>query len=82
MLKDLPYLNDEEIPRGGDIKRLANSREVVIDSDGLVIGNYDSWMQYIGADVVHCSMCDGTHGGVYCPLEDMADYSHEPWWAV
>ncbi len=28
-----------------------------------------------------CPMCDGGHGGSFCPLEDIADYSGEPWWA-
>ncbi len=28
-----------------------------------------------------CPMCDGGHGGSFCPLEDTADYSGEPWWA-
>lgn len=28
-----------------------------------------------------CPMCDGGHGGSFCPLEDQADYSGEPWWA-
>lgn len=29
-----------------------------------------------------CSMCDGVHGGKFCPLEDTgSEQSFEPWWA-
>ena len=29
-----------------------------------------------------CSMCDGVHGGPFCPLEDTGwDQCLEPWWA-
>ena len=29
-----------------------------------------------------CPMCDGGHGGSFCPLENTADYSSEPWGAI
>ncbi len=44
--------------------------------------NWAAYVEELNAEGPTCSMCDGLHGGSFCPLEDTADYSREPWWAI
>ena len=51
MLKDLPLMNDKEVPKGGGIRRLGSGREYVISAEGVVVGRYDAWMHYDGMEI-------------------------------
>ena len=44
--------------------------------------NWAAYVEELNAEGPTCSMCDGLHGGSFCPLEDTADYSGEPAWAI
>lgn len=41
--------------------------EEVRVSPRMTQGEYESYWDYVPT----CSMCDGLHGGSYCPLEDL-----------
>ena len=44
-------MNDKQVPKGGDIRRLGSGRDYVVNAEGLVVGRYDPWMYYIGIEI-------------------------------
>ena len=51
MLRNLPLMNDKQVPKGGDIRRLGSGRDYVVNAEGLVVGRYDPRMEYIGMEI-------------------------------